>query len=354
MSAIQLQLIGAVDEITEELADEDSPEAREIREQLIGFRDQVEAFPLDGEAADQLNELRDGARELSNQLNVPGYGFHDGVYAATEGTRELATGITELAAGVDEAVGGVATLDDGAQQIDRMATQNSERIDTVQRALPAVQPIAGVAAAEAEVQSTLPPMYALLIAAMLSIGGAALAWGARTSTGKRRWFGMTAAVLGLVAVGGMLVALLASGLGMPAALLIGVVLLLTVLSAAAMTAVMLRLFGVLGGGIIAGLGMLLQVGVVGWAWQAAAGTELALLWQTVVHLMPLHYATAGLTTLGNAGSGTVLWLALAVLAVLAAGGALMLRVVRGHSAAAEVGEMSVVDTGRETVPVSGA
>lgn len=353
LSAIQVQLLGAIDEITDGLAEEGSPEAREVREQLIGFRDQVEAFPLDGEAVDQLNELRDGAREISNQLNVPGYGFHDGIYSATEGTRELAVGMGELAAGVDEAVSGVTDLDDGAQQIDRMAEQNSERIDTVQRSLPAVQPTAGVEETEVEVQSALPPMYALLIAAMLSIGGTALAWGARTSTGKRRWFGMTAATFGLVAIGGMLLALLASGMGVANALLSGGVLLLTVLSAAVMTAVMLRLFGTLGGGIIAGLGVILQIGVVGWVWQAASGTELGLLWQTVVHLMPLHYATAGLTALGNAGSGTVLWLALGVLAVLTAGGALMLRMTRGRSTAAEHDEIPVTAAEREKVSVPG-
>lgn len=332
LSAIQMQLIQALEGINVELEKSDVPEARQLREQLAGFRNQVEAFPLTGENADQLNELREGAREIANQLSVPGHGFHDGIYTATDGARQLNNGLDQLESGVDEAVDGVNQLDEGAQKIDQMAGSNQDKLSNVQRSLPVpATPDAEGAAAEGQAVAAagepsghLLPLYALFIGALATLGGIAISYLGR---GIGRRLDRVLGGIGVVALGSILYLLAAQELS-PLRLVAGIaVLTLMAAASAGLTLMARRVAGERWGGLLAMAGALIQVGLVGWVWKNATGAEVIAAGEIAASLTPLHYATAALTVSGNSGdpllycvSGAVLGAVVVLAGLLQLGG----------------------------------
>lgn len=324
VGATQQQLLDAITHADAVLADSDIPEAGQLREQLSLIRGQLEQFGISEEMSGQLNDLRTGTRDLANQLNVPGYGFHDGMYAATRGAGELAAGLGELESGVDTAVEGFQALDEGARRIDSMATLNEEKTAAVQRALPVAQVAGGsgeIAAASDEARSTaLAPMYAFLISTLVMIAGAAIGWAS-----LRNRMLPAFALLGVTAIGGII--LFTVALGMSAAALAGAVgiLLLATLAAAVLTRVLVQLFGATGAFITAVVGWVVQVAVVAHVWSATAASEIAGFWQVLAGLMPLHYPTFAITAIGNGGAGAPIWMGVAVLAALLLVGLAVLR-----------------------------
>ncbi|GAB3593155.1 hypothetical protein CFAEC_01150 [Corynebacterium faecale] len=318
------QIRVALDQADRDLAAMDRPEAEEVRGQLANLKGELEQVGLDVEMTDRLDELRSGTRDLANQLAVPGYGYHDGIYTATNGAAELAAGLGELEAGVGEAVAGFTALDEGASRLDAMAALNKEKTGAVQRALPAPQvPAAGVelTAAGPEGQSaSLPPMYAFLIATVVMLAGAALGW----VTLRNRWL-LAFVLLGITALGG--VVLFTVALGLSAAALAGAVavLLLATIVSAVITRVLIHAFGVTGAVITTVIGWIAQVAVVGHVWNTTAVAEIGTMWQILAGLMPLHYPTFALTALGNGGALTPVWVGVAVLAGLLLLGGVMLR-----------------------------
>ncbi|QGU03570.1 ABC transporter permease [Corynebacterium comes] len=308
LGAIQGQLMEAIDRTTRELEGADDPRLVDARTQLLDLRGQVQNLQLNGALADQLRQLKDGSREIANQLSVPGYAFHDGVYSATRGAQDLSYGLTQAQGGIGEAIGGVDSLDEGAQRIDDMATRTQDRIGAAQRALPVSQ-TAGVESADGPAVA-LTPMYALLIAALVMLGGA-------FAGATRNWWILLGAAVGLTSLGVVLLWLVATGLTAGLAASSAVVLALGVVASAMATRVVLSLFGPVLGWIVTGVVGLAQIGLVGWVWKSLSYTEVAGGWQILANLSPLSWATAGLTTLGNGGSSQVLWLALAILGAMA-------------------------------------
>ena len=124
LGAVQGQILQAIDGTMRDLEGNKSKEAKEIRSQLGDLRAQVNNFRLDNSVTDQLKKLKDGSRDLSNQLAVNGYAYHDGVNQAVSGAQELNEGIAELNKRVGEAQEGVDKLDDGAGKLSTMAAQN--------------------------------------------------------------------------------------------------------------------------------------------------------------------------------------------------------------------------------------
>ena len=311
LGALRGQLLGAIDDTVTGMEGVSDPDVVEAREQLLGLRGQVELIELDGEVANQLQALKDGSREIANQLGVPGYAFHDGIYSATQGAQELSYGLTEAQGGIGEAISGVEALDEGAQRIDDMATRTQDRITAVQRALPAVQ------AADEEEESAGPalsPLFALLIAALAMVGGA-------FAGASRRLGVILGAVVGLTAAGVLLLWLVGAGLGAGVLALSALVLALGVAAAAVGTRVLVRLFGGVAGFITAGVLGLVQLGVVGWVWKTLTTAEVSAAWQVAANLFPLNWGTAGLTAAGNGTAPGVLWLAAGVLGAIAVLGA---------------------------------
>lgn len=324
LGALQGQLVEAIDRAVRELEDADDPRLVEARDQLTQLRDQVEAIQLRGPVAEQLTSLKDGAREVADQLSVPGRDFHDGVYSATRAAQDLAYGLSQAQTDVDEAVAGVESLDEGAQRLDQMAAQTDEKVGAVQRALPVVQAAPespdGEAGGEGLGQS-LTPLFAMFIAALVMLGGAGL--GALTRLLRsRRALVLIGGTLCFTGLGLVSLLLVASGLTVSSVALAGLVLALGVLAAAALTVGVLALAGPVAGGIIITAGGILQVGIVGWVWRSVAVTELAVGWQIAANLLPLNWTTSALTTVSNDGSGQILWLAVGVLALIAVAGTL--------------------------------
>ncbi|AGS33780.1 hypothetical protein B841_01485 [Corynebacterium maris DSM 45190] len=331
LDAIRGQIIGAVDRTVAELEDNDDPNAVELREELLGLNEQLTLVDIAPDLADQLIALRDGSREIANQLTTPGFAFHDGIYAATQGAADLNAGLGEVDEGMAQAVDGITQLDDGATQIDTMATNAHNRVDSVNRSLPAVAPVAEEATEEGPTQS-LSPVVAMLIAALVMLAGAAIALAAHLLP-TRRWLivlGGTAATLvaGIVAL-----LVLATGLSAASVWLSALALAVGALAAVGLTSAGIKLFGVIGGvGVMAVLGVL-QLGVVGWVWKTATATQVADWLQVVAALLPLHWATTALSAAGNVGASGPLWLGVGVLAVVAAVGLVIVGTGRPRAAA---------------------
>ncbi|MCQ9352867.1 hypothetical protein NQ015_09435 [Corynebacterium sp. 153RC1] len=306
---VRVDILGAITEVENQLRTSPDPRSAQMLQELAGFRGQVEGFAIDPATTENLQRLRQGSRDLANQLDVPGYGYHDGIYSATKGAEELAAGLQELGSGVDQAVGGVTQLENGAAQLAKMAEQNQSNITDVAKLIPAAE-VGTPEAEEAGVLSSLPPMYAFLLAA------AALA--AALGLGRSRHTAVVAVgAVALVALVGVLTATLGVGVSATAAIGAALVALGVVVASAASAALLVRIFGQVTGPVLAIAGAALQVGVVGWVWSRAVAGTASTAQEVVAHLMPLQYPTAALSALGNGVSGQALWLGVAVTAALA-------------------------------------
>ncbi|AKK02152.1 hypothetical protein [Corynebacterium epidermidicanis] len=308
---IQMQIVREIDRVSAELEKDKSPEAAEFRKQLAGFRTQVEQFKLDGAMVDQLSQLRTGSREIANQLAVPGYGFHDGIYSATKGSKELATGLAELDAGLAEASNGANQLRDGAVKVDNMAAKNKEKIGAVQRALPA-----DVAPAAEEPMPTLIPLLGFLISALVMVG---------CSLTSR--FGFVAVLL----MGALAALVLATDLTPVVGAGLVATVILAGLAAGFLARGLVAVFGPRWGSYVMWAGLLVQIGAVGFVWKLASRADISPVLGAVSAFMPMHYSTGALTSAGNSGSTTVLGVSLGVLAATAVCGFLVSKFA-GYSA----------------------
>lgn len=329
ISAVVGQIIGSIDRTIAELEGNEDPAVAQAREALIGLRDQANNVPINEQTTAQLEQLRDGARELSNQLAVPGFAFHDGVYAATQGAQDLSYGLSQLGDGATQASDGITELNEGAAQIDSLATQTDEKIDEINRAMPTPAWGAqggGDAAggqAEADAGSVLSPQLALLVAALVMLAGMAVAVGVALVP-QRRWLIIAAGTVGGVVAGMVALFVLATGLSVAAAWLSGGVLALGVLASAGITRVLIGLLGATWGSVTAGILGIVQLGVVGWVWRVAATSDVSAALRVLADIMPMHWATTSLTALGNDAVGSSLWVGVAVLGVLSALGVVAL------------------------------
>lgn len=349
VNVIRGQALGAIDRTLGDLEGNEDPDIVTLRDELAGLRDQLSTMEIDGALVNDMERLRDGSREVANQLTTPGFAFHDGIYTATNGASNLNMGLNDLEAGLQQANEGVVALDDGATRVNDMADQTKSRVDDVNRAMPVVWPTAaeGEEAAGEELPQSLSPIVAMLIAALVMLVGVGLGLAAHLRPGRRWW------ILGvgtLIAVVGGLVGLmvLASGLSVGALWVSVLALALGVLAAAGVTVILARAFGAGIGASVAGVLSIAQLGVVGWVWRKASTAEVAEWAQIVSGLTPLHWNTASLTAAGNGGDATQLWLGVGVLAVIAAIGLVAVAVAPRNgedreetTAAEETGELPV-------------
>lgn len=316
------QIVGTIDRYLDDLKGATDADSVELREQLTGFREQASSFQLDEGTRKQLEELRDGSREIANQLHVPGYAYHDGIFSATKGAKELHDGLNQLNAGVDEALAGVGELESGAVKIDDMAKLTKEKISAIQRAMPITQ--AGTPEAEAAgVTRTFAPMYAFLISAGVLLGAALHRRGDR-----EQWWLSALVVLGLGGMATILSVILGSGI--EAVQILGITGLAVLLAASALIGGMLlcRILGPRIGTVAAILGSLAQVGIVGWAWNSATTSAVDTAWLALSSLTPVHYSTAGLAALGNSGGvSTMVGISYGVLLLLVVAGVIGLKLL---------------------------
>ncbi|MEJ4099049.1 YhgE/Pip domain-containing protein [Corynebacterium mastitidis] len=312
LGAIQGQLGEAATTLDKELEKSTDPRAQDLRGQLADFKAQLANGGLGEEMTAQLTRLRDGSRDLSNQLAVPGYGFHDGIYSATDGAKRLSAGMDEMSGRVDGALEGAGSLSEGARKLNDMAQENRTRLQSIQRALPAPS-AAGTAGAEGSAgasRSELLPTYALLISLFAALGGLGAGL-------LRRAADRALAAVGVAASAGVTLWLLGTSLPWGTVLAGTGVLALLTLASAGLSAGVRRAAGTRGA-LIAGLVFFLaQAGIAGWVWKNAMTSDLSASWTALAALTPVHYSTAALSALSNGGSAVLLGAGVAVLAAVA-------------------------------------
>ncbi|SES06127.1 hypothetical protein [Corynebacterium cystitidis] len=336
--AVKGQILGTIDRTLEETEGATDPDIVDARNALSDLRGQVETAQLPEDIVDQLNQLRDGSREISNQLTTPGFAFYDGMSSATSGATDLSNGMTELRDGANTARDGSQDLFDGASQVDTMAGNTKTKIEDIQGAIPGPTPQQqqAMAGPDKVTASALSPLVAMLIAALMVLGGLALALAAFVVDGSRR------AIIGfgtafLTVVGLVLVMVLGVGLSPLAMLMIGAGLVLGVLASAGLSWMLLAACGPRGGATVAALFAAVQVGGVGWLWKSASVASVSGAWKVAVGLMPLHWTTTTLSSSGNVGSSRALWISLALATALAVLG--VVAMARGRVAPAGVVEI---------------
>lgn len=327
LEVVRGQLQGAVDRAIGDLEGNNNPDAKRAHDQLVNLRDQINGFEIGENITGPLNALKTGARDLSNQLDVPGYAYHDGIYSATKGAQDLNAAIGELESGVDEALKGVGDLDEGAGRVKTMAEQNKTKVDGVQRALPA----AAETPEEAAQSYAFAPVVALLIGALAVLAGAAVA--------RKRWFVVLGGLVATGAAAAIVAYALATG-PIPAEVLAAIagVAVLGAAASAAITRAIVGLCGPTFGTIIAVVLGLAQLGVCALVFKSvtSADGQLNGALKFVADLMPLQWATTGMTVLGNAGDLNQLWVALAVLGAVA-----LVGIVARFIAPSRVGEQRI-------------
>ena len=316
--AVRGQVVGAIDRSLEELKDAKGPEAVQARESLKGLRVQAQTAQLPPDAVAQMNQLRDGSRELANQLAVPGYGFHDGIYTATNGSAELAAGLRELQAQTGQATGGIDELVAGVEKINQMAGMNADKVAAVRAALPVPAAAPGADGAE-PAGPTLAPVAAMLLAAMAVLGGTALA-GAAWFASRGSWWILGVGSVVVAAAGTILAGVIGSGFGVQEYALAFAGVLAGTLSSAGLASVLVRALGPGAGLGAAGVVALAQTGVVGWVWRTATTAQVDSVWVALSQAAPMHWATTAISAAGNGGDYRGIVSALLLSALLAAAG----------------------------------
>lgn len=321
--AVRGQIVVAIDNYLEKLKDAQDPDSIKLRDDLQGLRQQAISFPLDENTKTQLEELKTGSRQIAKQLNEPGQPYHDGIYTATKGAKDLNNGFNQLDTELNAALKSVDDLNKGSTQIDSMAKDTKTKIGVIQRALPVSQ--AGTAEAQAQgVTKTLAPMYAFLIATGVLLGATMRG----RIVGKKHILLAALAVAGLSALATILSAVL--GAGLAANSLAGIALVAALLGIASLLggALLVRLFGNFWGQVVSIGGALIQVGIVGWAWNMAVTTTVTKGWLAAASLMPLHYPTSAVAALGNSGAASRLGISIGVLVALCVSGFVGLKLLQ--------------------------
>ena len=315
--AVRGQVVGAIDRSLEELKDAKDPEAVKARESLKDLRAQAETAQLPPDVVAKMNQLRDGSRDLANQLAVPGYGYHDGIYTATNGSAELAAGLRELQTQTGQATGGIDELVAGVEKINQMAGMNADKVGAVRAALPVPAVAPGAAGAE-PVGPTLAPVAAMLLAAMAVLGGTALA--AAWFASRGRWWILGVGSVVLAAAGTILAGVIGSGFGVQEYGVAFIGLLLGTLASAGLASVLSRAFGAGVGLGSAGVLALVQTGLVGWVWRTATTAQVDSVWVALSQAAPMHWASTAVSAAGNGGDYRGIISAVLLSALLAVAG----------------------------------
>lgn len=324
--AVRGQVVAAIDRSLESTKDSRDPDVVAMHDTLKELRQQALTAEIPADAVAKMTQLRDGSRDLANQLAVPGYAYHDGIYTATNGAASLATGLSELEAQVQEASGGISQLVDGSTRLDTLANQSASSVSAVRASLPAAVasgqgagPGDETRAGAGERSSTLAPVGAMLLAALAVLGGTALGAAISLASRGRGWV-LGAGTVITTAAGTLLTAMLGAGLGAQHYAVVAAGLALGTLAAAGLTRALANAWGPAVGLGVAGTLALAQVGVVGWVWRTAAATAVSGAWVAVSQAMPMHWATAAVSAAGNGGDGRAIVSALLASAALAAVG----------------------------------
>lgn len=327
INALKGQVVEAMNHSIDDLEGNSEPAAIAARDELTRLRDELNLIEITADDITQLTELKDGSREIANQLTVPGYAFHDGIFEATTGAADLHAGVVDLRDGIQAADDGVDDLKEGAERVEYMAAQNNTKVTEFNRALPALPPVED---GEEPAGQAVSPVVAMLIAALVMLAGIA-AGAAAMHFKDRHWWILGGVTASATVAGLVLLMVLGVGISPTAIWLSALGLALGTLAAAGVTAVLIAMAGTTIGLSITAVLAIFQLGIVGWVWRTAATGPVSEGAHIVASLLPLHWNTAALTAAGNNGDPEQLWLGMAVMGALAIIGLVALATRRAPS-----------------------
>ena len=157
-------------------------------------------------------------------------------------------------------------------------------------------------------RGSLPPLYAVLIAAATLLGATLTRINA-----KKDWW----QVLAISTTATVTYAILAGTATVAGVVQAWVLLTVAAYGVTAGTQWARRALGPAVGMPLIFATVAAQIGVVTWAWKQSTAVELSRGWEIVNALMPVNYPALGLSTLGNDGPVAPMLLSLAVVGVLA-------------------------------------
>ena len=304
VAVIQGQVSTAIDDALTRL-EGDAPEVVRAREALTGLEQQLAMQGMDQDTLSGLDALEGGADELARQLSAPGAPLRDGIFEATQGSRELAGGAAELA-------DGAGTLRDGAASVADSAGRTQESIGKTGRALAAEQGDAGAAAAVAADDSQRRTSAGILAAAAAAVLGALLVQLVRRPGTPIAETALALAVL-TAGLSAWALATAEAPSAAAAAAVVGLVARVVVASSALWHA-LVTVLGAWPGRLLAVALAGASIGLAWWVWVAGGAPSAAV---ALTSGTTAGQATAALDAVLLAGPAAVAWTGAAVLAAVA-------------------------------------
>ncbi|MGB2950474.1 MAG: phage infection protein [Rhodococcus sp. (in: high G+C Gram-positive bacteria)] len=291
---------------------------------------------------DQLQMLKDGARQLSGELNDPSSQFLTATGQLGDATVQLRDGLGQLDDGGAQLRAGTDQLVTAVGPVSGIVSNIQSSVQDATTALPTAKEMAargsvtdsssGVAAAgvSSGVGGSSTPVAPYLIAALVAVGavGAVSLVRVLSFESRFRWVAAAVAVLALGICAAVAFAFTAPEAGIGAILAAGAFLVVSAAAYLAAAGSIQRLLGATVGQAVNVALLLIQVVVCGAAYAGSAA-----IWGQLASFMPMAYTAAGAREIGYGSMTSTGWLAIALTAVLLIVSGLVFRstVARGET-----------------------
>ncbi|GAB2628541.1 hypothetical protein ABI214_21840 [Prescottella soli] len=178
----QAQATASLRQVAATLATSADPVSQGAAAKVTDLVGQLDSQGLGPDTLAQLALLKDGARQLSYELNAPSAQFVSGVGQIADGARQLSDGLVLLDDGGRALADGTGQLVDGAAPISGVVKGLSTNVADASKALPTAKaPTSGDGdqpQAAVQDESSGMPGWAYAVAAVAVLLAAAVAWGA--------------------------------------------------------------------------------------------------------------------------------------------------------------------------------
>lgn len=191
LGQMQGEVTGSLRQVAAALSASADPVAQGAAGRVNGLIAQLDTEGLGPDNLAQLTMLKDGARQLSYELNDPSARFVGGVGQVAEGARQLSDGLVLLDDGGRALADGTGQLVDGTGPIPNVVHGLSTSVSDASKALPVAKAPApaadAVAQADANVDSGAVPMWVYaagavgLLVVVAGLVRGAFVWGRRSA-----------------------------------------------------------------------------------------------------------------------------------------------------------------------------
>lgn len=174
LGEIQGDVTGQLTSVAGTLALSPDPISQQASGQITGLVGTLNAEGLGPDTLEQLQLLRDGARQLAWELTDPEAQFVAGMNQAADGSRQLVDGLVLLDDGGRALTAGTGQLVDGVAPVDNVVQTISENVKTATDALPQAG-AGGDTTAEAAAPTVDAGDRSILPYALIALGAVVLA-----------------------------------------------------------------------------------------------------------------------------------------------------------------------------------